>query len=45
MLTLELKKIEENKVLIRKIYAEVPPRVEYELTRIAYQLKPVIKEL
>tara|TARA_B100000678_G_C18216940_1_gene505639 strand:+ start:137 stop:319 length:183 start_codon:yes stop_codon:yes gene_type:complete len=39
------KKLEENRVLTRKIYAEVPPCVEYELTRIGYQLKPVISEL
>ena len=39
------KKLEENRVLTRKIYAEVPLRVEYELTRIGYQLKPVINEL
>lgn len=45
MLTLQLKKLEKNKVLTRKIYAEVPPRVEYELTSIGYELKPVITEL
>jgi DNA-binding HxlR family transcriptional regulator len=39
------KKLEENRVLTRKIYAEVPLRVENELTRIGYQLKPVINEL
>ncbi|ADF54271.1 winged helix-turn-helix transcriptional regulator [Zunongwangia profunda] len=39
------KKLEENRVLTRKIYAEVPPCVEYELTHIGYQLKPVINEL
>lgn len=45
MLTLQLRKLEENKIVKRTIYAEIPPRVEYELTPIGYELKPIIKEL
>ena len=45
MLTLQLRKLEENKIVKRTVYAEVPPRVEYELTRIGYELKPIIKQL
>ena len=45
MLTLQLRKLEENMIITRTVYAEVPPRVEYELTPIGYALKPVIKEL
>jgi len=45
MLTLQLRKLEEHKIISRTIYAEVPPRVEYELTPIGYALKPVIKAL
>lgn len=45
MLTLQLRKLEENKIVSRTVYAEVPPRVEYELTSIGYALRPVIKEL
>ena len=45
MLTLQLRKLEENKIISRTVYAEVPPRVEYELTPIGYALKPVIKAL
>jgi DNA-binding HxlR family transcriptional regulator len=45
MLTLQLRKLEEHKVVKRTVYAEVPPRVEYELTAIGYELKPVIKHL
>ena len=45
MLTLQLRKLEENMIVKRTVYAEVPPRVEYELTPIGYALKPVIKEL
>lgn len=45
ILTLQLRKLEENKIVKRTVYAEVPPRVEYELTPIGYELKPIIKEL
>lgn len=45
MLTLQLRKLEEDKILTRTVFAEVPPRVEYELTEIGYKLKPIIKEL
>ncbi|QNL51651.1 helix-turn-helix transcriptional regulator [Olivibacter sp. SDN3] len=45
MLTLQLRKLEEQNILTRTVYAEVPPRVEYELTPIGYELKPIIKQL
>lgn len=45
MLTLELRNLEENKIVKRTVYAEVPPRVEYELTSVGYKLKPIINEL
>ncbi|EPH13200.1 winged helix-turn-helix transcriptional regulator [Myroides odoratimimus] len=45
VLTLQLRKLEENKVIIRTIYPEVPPRVEYELTPIGLKLAPIIKAL
>jgi len=45
MLTLQLRKLEEHKIISRTVYAEVPPRVEYELTEIGYALKSVIMEL
>ncbi len=45
MLTLQLRKLEENKIVKRTVYAEVPPRVEYELTVIGYDLKPIIIQL
>lgn len=45
MLTLQLRKLEESKVIKRTVYAEVPLRVEYELTPVGYELRPVIKEL
>ncbi|PYF75124.1 winged helix-turn-helix transcriptional regulator [Pedobacter nutrimenti] len=45
MLTLQLRKLEENKIVVRTVFAEVPPRVEYELTPIGYELRPIIKQL
>ena len=45
MLTLQLRKLEANKVLTRTLFAEVPPRVEYELTPVGYELKSIIVEL
>lgn len=45
MLTLQLRKLEEDKIVTRTVFAEVPPRVEYELTEIGYLLKSVIVEL
>ncbi|WP_143310368.1 winged helix-turn-helix transcriptional regulator [Chitinophaga vietnamensis] len=45
MLTLELRKMEDNGLVLRNVYAEVPVRVEYELTDIGKDLIPVIRML
>lgn len=45
MLTLQLRKLEESKVVKRTVYAEVPLRVEYELTPIGYELRSIIRGL
>ncbi|UIR54807.1 helix-turn-helix transcriptional regulator [Sphingobacterium sp. SRCM116780] len=45
MLTLQLRKLEQHKIVKRTVFAEMPPRVEYELTSIGYKLSPIIKEL
>lgn len=37
-----LRDMEENGLLTRKVYAEVPPRVEYTLTETGYSLKPIM---
>ena len=42
VLTQNLKDLEEDGLLTRKAYAEVPPRVEYSLTELGASLKPVI---
>ena len=42
VLTAQLRDMEEKGLLTRKVYAEVPPRVEYTLTATGYSLKPVL---
>ena len=42
VLTSNLRDMEENGLLTRKVYAEVPPRVEYTLTETGYSLKPIL---
>lgn len=42
VLTANLRSMEENGLVSRKVYAEVPPRVEYTLTDTGYSLKPVL---
>jgi len=42
VLTSQLRQMEESGLLTRKVYAEVPPRVEYTLTDLGYSLKPIM---
>lgn len=42
VLTAQLRDMEESGLVIRKVYAEVPPRVEYSLTELGYSLKPIL---
>lgn len=45
MLTRTLRNLEADGLLIRHAYAEVPPRVEYELTERARTLTPLLNQL
>lgn len=42
VLSSQLRQMEESGLLTRKVYAEVPPRVEYTLTELGYSLKPIM---
>lgn len=42
VLTAQLRQMEESGLLTRKVYPEVPPKVEYTLTELGYSLKPVL---
>lgn len=42
VLTANLRSMEQTGLLTRKVYPEVPPRVEYTLTETGYSLKPIL---
>lgn len=42
VLTAQLRDMEASGLLIRTVYAEVPPRVEYTLTELGYSLRPIL---
>lgn len=45
MLTRQLRELEQDRLVHRKVYAEVPPRVEYRLTEKGETLVPIIMQL
>ncbi|MDO6654398.1 helix-turn-helix domain-containing protein [Anaerobacillus sp. 1_MG-2023] len=45
VLSRQLRELEEANLIQRKVYDEVPPRVEYSLTGIAKTLVPILNEL
>ncbi len=45
MLTQRLRELEADGIIFRKVYAEVPPRVEYSLTDKGETLKPILEKL
>ena len=42
VLTAQLRNMEQNGLVHREVYAEVPPRVEYSLTELGRSLEPIL---
>ena len=45
MITLQLRELEADGVISRHVFAEVPPRVEYEITELGRSLAPIIESM
>ena len=45
MLTKQLRELEADQIINRKVYPQVPPKVEYSLTPIGDKLKPILLQL
>ena len=45
MLTQQLRELERHEIVSRKVYAQVPPRVEYSLTQRGRSLLPVVQSM
>jgi len=43
MLTQRLRELEKDGIVHRRVYAQVPPRVEYSLTRHGQSLRPILE--
>lgn len=44
-LSRQLKSLEEDGLIVRKVYSEIPPKVEYELSEIGHKFEKVLAEL
>ena len=42
MLTMQLRELEEDGIIERKVYAQVPPKVEYSISKSGETLKPIV---
>ncbi len=45
MLTQQLREMEEDGIIHREVYLQVPPKVEYSLTPLGESLKPIIDSM
>ena len=44
-LSRQLKSLEEDGLIVRKVYSEIPPKVEYELSEIGQKFDKVLAEM
>jgi DNA-binding HxlR family transcriptional regulator len=45
MLTQQLRELEEDEIIIRTVYNQVPPKVVYELSKVGETLKLIIDQM
>ncbi|WP_150274307.1 winged helix-turn-helix transcriptional regulator [Paenibacillus tepidiphilus] len=45
MLTLQLRELEEDGIVHREVYQQIPPKVEYSLTPFGQTLIPIIQQM
>ena len=45
MLTRQLRQLERDRLVVRKVYAEVPPKVEYSLSELGERFRRVLDEI
>jgi DNA-binding HxlR family transcriptional regulator len=45
MLTHQLRELEQDNVIVREVYPEIPPRVEYSLSDLGKNLQPILSAL
>ncbi len=45
MLTQQLRELEENNLVVRKVYPVVPPKVEYSLTDLGRSIQPILEAM
>lgn len=45
VLTDSLRSLEEDGIITRTVFPEVPPRVEYALSEFGEQMRPILKEM
>ena len=44
-LTRQLRMMEDNGLIVRKVYNQIPPKVEYSLSELGHQFRPVLDAL
>lgn len=45
MLTAQLRELEEHGIISRKVFAEIPPKVEYSITELGESVFPILSDM